>query len=181
MVTILDDSDVKAMGKFSEKSLTEKYLESLDELKAAEPAHGGKDKFRPFKAIKETLQEFESIDESMSSNNWVIHGKHTSTGMPMLASDPHLGTSIPSFWTLNELIWEDKFMIGGSVPGVPLIGIGRSKNASWGQTAPLSDTSDLWQETIDESGTKYKLNGEWKDLKIEKEQILIKGGQSLEL
>jgi penicillin G amidase len=178
MVTVLEDSDVKAMGKFSEESLADRYLASLDELKAAEPAHGGKEKFRPFKAIKEKIQEFDSIDESMSSNNWVIHGKHTSTGMPMLASDPHLGTSIPSFWTLNELIWDEHFMIGGSVPGVPLIGIGRSKSASWGQTAPLADTSDLWQETIDETGTKYKVDGEWKDLKVKQETILVKGAES---
>ena len=55
MVTVLDDEDLKVMGKFSEESLTDKYLASLDDLKAAEPAHGGKDKFRPFKAIKETI------------------------------------------------------------------------------------------------------------------------------
>jgi penicillin G amidase len=39
----------------------------------------------------------------MASNNWVVHGDHTVTGKPILANDPHLGTSIPSFWTLNEL------------------------------------------------------------------------------
>jgi penicillin amidase len=32
------------------------------------------------------------LDDQMASNNWVIHGKHTKTGKPLLASDPHLGT-----------------------------------------------------------------------------------------
>lgn len=86
----------------------------------------------------------QSIDESMHSNNWVIHGNHTSTGKPMLANDPHLGTGIPSFWLLNELIWDDKFLIGASAPGIPFIGIGRGKMTSFGQTSPLCDISDLW-------------------------------------
>ena len=73
------------------------------------------------------------VDEhAHHSNNWVIHGNHTSTGLPMLANDPHLSTSLPSFWQLIELVWEDKFLIGGAVPGIPLVAIGRSKNVSWG-------------------------------------------------
>jgi len=35
-----------------------------------------------------------------ASNSWVVHGKHTETGMPMLANDPHLANAMPSFWTL---------------------------------------------------------------------------------
>ena len=50
-------------------------------------------------------------------------------------------------------------MIGGSIPGVPLIGIGRTKNISWGITAPLSDSSDLWQEKISEDGKRYLVDG----------------------
>jgi acyl-homoserine lactone acylase PvdQ len=87
---------------------------------------------------------------------------------------------LPSFWTLNELIWEDKFLIGGSTPGVPLIGIGKSKNISYGQTAALCDISDLWQETVNEDLTKYFVDGEWKDLRIVKESIKIKGKPDLE-
>lgn len=32
------------------------------------------------------------------SNIWVVDGNLTSTGKPILANDPHLDTSIPSFW-----------------------------------------------------------------------------------
>lgn len=37
MVTVLDDSDVRKMGKWSDKTLSERYLENLAHLKAAEP------------------------------------------------------------------------------------------------------------------------------------------------
>lgn len=84
--------------------------------------------------MKEWQEKFiDSIDEGMASNNWVIHGKHTASGMPMLASDPHLAASIPSIWTINELILDEgRFLHGAAIPGVPLVGIGRSTNLSWG-------------------------------------------------
>lgn len=116
----------------------------------------------------------------MHSNNWVIHGKHTATGKPMLANDPHLGTSLPSFWSLTELIWEDKFLIGATAPGVPLVGIGKSKNISWGQTSPLCDSSDLWQETLNDEMTQYFVDGIWRNLKIVHESIKIKGQEPLD-
>ena len=43
------------------------------------------------------------MDDNMASNNWVISGKLTKTGLPLLASDPHLGTSLPSIWSINHI------------------------------------------------------------------------------
>src|SRR4030095_4003276 len=34
----------------------------------------------------------------IGSNNWVISGKLTTTGKPLLANDPHLGIQMPSIW-----------------------------------------------------------------------------------
>ncbi len=176
MVTVLDDSDVKRLGKWSDKPLSEVFLESIDHLKSAEPKRDWniKSSSNDNKKVNYGMGG-DSTNEAMHSNNWVISGKHTTTGKPMLANDPHLGAAIPSFWTLNEVVWEDKFLIGGSTPGVPLIGIGKSKNISWGQTSALCDTSDLWQETVNEDVTKYFVDGAWRDLTIVKETIKIKG------
>lgn len=38
-----------------------------------------------------------------ASNNWAISGKHTASGKPILANDPHLATNIPSDWYQAEL------------------------------------------------------------------------------
>lgn len=81
--------------------------------------------------------------------------------MPLLASDPHLGTGIPSFWTMQHLEYkkekddgsfEDDYMVGASLPGAPLIMIGKTKKFSWGITAAMTDVSDLYRETLDDSG-----------------------------
>ena len=47
------------------------------------------------------------LDDQMASNNWVISGKHTSTGNPILSADPHLDTGIPAFWTIQHIEYTD--------------------------------------------------------------------------
>lgn len=76
-----------------------------------------------------------------------------------------------------SLEWGRKgqFVSGANIPGIPMIHIGRSKNFSWGITAPVDDISDLYKEKFNESKNKYMLDGEWKDLVIKEEFIKIKG------
>ena len=38
-----------------------------------------------------------------ASNNWVVGGAKTDTGLPYLANDPHLGFTVPSIWILMHL------------------------------------------------------------------------------
>lgn len=111
----------------------------------------------------------------MASNNWVIHGNYTADGVPLLANDPHLGTSLPAVWVLNELVWGEKYAMGATLMGVPGVSIGRTKDMSWGITTPIGDNSDLWAETLNEDETKYFVDGEWRDLQIEEEFIEVKG------
>jgi penicillin G amidase len=97
----------------------------------------------------------------------------------MLANDPHLGTSIPSFEQLQELRWEGGFMSGASVPGVPLIFMGRTESTSFGMTSALNDISDLWQEEITEDGKHYKVDGELRTISYIEEIIKIKGEEAI--
>jgi len=53
MVTVLDDSDVKKMGKWSDKTLAERYIENLAHLKAAEPKRNQGQLSEPQKPIPE--------------------------------------------------------------------------------------------------------------------------------
>ena len=34
----------------------------------------------------------------IGSNNWVVSGSMTESGMPLLVNDPHLGIQMPSIW-----------------------------------------------------------------------------------
>ena len=93
----------------------------------------------------------------------------------MLASDPHLSSTIPAFWQLQELIWGEQFVTGASLVGVPGISLGRTENITWGITAAIVDNSDLWEEELNEAGTHYLVDGEWRELEIIEEVIKVKG------
>ena len=66
-------------------------------------------------------------------------------------------------------------MSGASVPGVPLIFMGRTESTSFGMTSALNDISDLWQEEITEDGKHYKVDGELRTISYIEEIIKIKG------
>lgn len=91
-----------------------------------------------------------------ASNNWVISGKYTENGKPLLSSDPHLGNGMPSLYLIQSIKIENEkksdYMTGAALAGLPTIIFGRTQNISWGMTAAVSDTSDLFKETIDEEG-----------------------------
>ncbi|MFK5980013.1 MAG: penicillin acylase family protein [Rhizobiaceae bacterium] len=88
-----------------------------------------------------------------ASNNWVISGSRTQSGKPILANDPHLGLTAPSMFYLTHLSFtnEDGLqnIIGGSLPGTPLILVGRNDSLAWGLTTTGVDSQDIFVERLD--------------------------------
>ncbi|MFC4640527.1 penicillin acylase family protein [Deinococcus hohokamensis] len=80
------------------------------------------------------------------SNNWVIAGRRTSSGKPILADDPHLALTSPMLWYLADLRGKDLKAIGASIPGLPSIVIGRNERVAWGVTNVNPDVQDLYVE-----------------------------------
>ena len=96
--------------------------------------------------------------------------------MPLFASDPHLSNGIPGHWILFNLEFSDgKIFSGAQLAGLPALGIGRANDIAWSCTTSRADTSDLWQEKLNEDETEYFVNGEWRKLAVIKEKIKIKG------
>lgn len=138
---------------------------------------------RSRRAKQEVFDTHSNLDDQHASNNWVISGKHTKSGKPLLSSDPHLGTGSPSFWVIQHMEFkqpngETQYLVGSANPGVPMILIGRSKDISWGITAALTDVSDLFRESLNVKEDKYMLDGKWKDFKVISHQIKVKGGKT---
>ncbi|HUB97498.1 MAG TPA: penicillin acylase family protein, partial [Stellaceae bacterium] len=44
-----------------------------------------------------------SVGPEAASNNWVVDGKHSQSGKPLLANDPHLDYSAPGIWYLARI------------------------------------------------------------------------------
>lgn len=83
----------------------------------------------------------------MASNNWAVSGLKTASGKPILANDPHLEVNrLPNVWYEMVLKTEDRYAMGGTMPGVPAILVGRNPDLAWGATYTFMDSTDSWVE-----------------------------------
>jgi penicillin amidase len=123
-----------------------------------------------------------SGSENIGSNNWVISGKLTATGKPMLANDMHLDQQIPAIWyqaDLHCLPMSEKCPIdvsGFSFPGVPGIVAGHNGRIAWGFTNVGPDVVDLYIEKINpDNPNQYEVNREWVDMTLVEESVKVAG------
>jgi len=111
------------------------------------------------------------------SNAWAISGKHTASGKPILANDPHLEFSLPSTWYQVHLKAPDLDVIGVSLPGVPAVIIGHNDRIAWGVTNLGFDVQDLYIERFDPRSGQYFYQGKIERARLERERILVKGAK----
>jgi penicillin G amidase len=129
-------------------------------------------------AIQKSLPTFAGPDrDTTGSNNWVVSGKLTMTGKPMLANDPHLRLSAPSLWYFADLETPNLHAIGASLPSVPGIVLGRNDRIAWGATNSAPDTQDLFVLDV-KDGAYATPNGPVK-LESRDEIIKVKGGADI--
>ena len=129
-----------------------------------------------------------SSGDSLGSNNWVISGQLTSTGMPFLANDPHLAAQMPSIWYEIGLHCQPKGpdcpyeVTGFSFAGVPAVIIGHNDRIAWGFTNVGPDVQDLFIEKVNpDNPNQYEVNGQWVDMDLVHETIQVGGGEPVPL
>ncbi len=133
-----------------------------------------------YKNLNEEILEKEEPSstflEGIGSNSWVVSGKLTDTGLPYLANDPHLDLRFPSYFYQIYARSKEIELCGNTLPGTPFIIIGRNKNIGWGFTNVESDVIDYYILRVNpENENQYLWNGEWKDFKILKKIVKVKG------
>ena len=128
-------------------------------------------------ALDRRLQlDFGRGGREIGSNNWVVAGTRTESGLPLLADDPHLSTSIPSIWYLAELQGDQIHAIGATFPGLPAIVIGHNERVAWGVTNVGPDTQDLYIEQINPANpNQYRVEDGWEELMVVEEIIVVDG------
>jgi len=112
----------------------------------------------------------------LGSNAWVISGAKSVTGAPILANDPHLGSSIPTVWYLAHLKAGDTDVIGATIPGLPFVVTGRNRHIAWGVTHLVADVQDVYREKLDAEGKTAEFKGQAEPLRYVEEKIRVKGG-----
>ncbi len=142
-------------------------------------------------SVRTSLEEYRSlaaIDEAsyrramtndlnnLGSNNWIVDGRHTQSGYPMMANDPHRTQAAPSLRYMAHLVAPGWDVIGGGEPEIPGISIGHNQYGAWGLTVFRTDAEDLYVYKINpEDPDQYWYKGAWEDMRVIMDTIPIKG------
>lgn len=114
--------------------------------------------------------------EGIGSNNWVVDGRHSTSGKPLLANDPHLGLNSPALWYFAHLSAPGLDVIGATLPGLPAVVLGRNQRIAWGFTNTGPDTQDLFLERVDPADpSRYLTPDGWAPFAVRTETIRVKG------
>ncbi len=118
--------------------------------------------------------------EGEGSNNWVVGGAHTSSGLPMVASDPHIAFAAVSCWYEVQLNGGSFDVSGMAYTGMPAVMFGRNRDVAWGITNNICSQRDLYQERTDPSQPGFFLfDGEWEAERTLDEVILVRGADPI--
>ncbi|MFZ5855536.1 MAG: penicillin acylase family protein [Chloroflexota bacterium] len=143
-------------------------------------------------SIEDNLELMETvlgrIGPGIGSNSWVVDGSRTTTGMPLLANDMHLGIQMPSIWYQNSLHCQpiseacQLEVTGFSFAGVPGVVAGHNNHIAWAFTNLGPDVQDLFIEKVNpDNPNQYEVDGQWVDFETRTETILVGGGDPVEM
>lgn len=120
---------------------------------------------------------YEPGSSKWASNNWVVSGKLTASGRPLLANDPHRTIDkVPSLRYVIHLVAPGWDVIGATEPASPGVEDGHNQRIAWGWTIFGMDQQDLYLEKLDPANPlRYKTDNGWQQMRVEKTTIHIKG------
>jgi penicillin amidase len=111
------------------------------------------------------------------SNNWVVDGKLSATGKPLLANDPHRSLTLPSLRYIVHLVGPGWNVIGAGEPALPGVAAGHNDRAAFGFTIAMIDQQDLYvEETNPANPGEVRFQGRWEPMRVVRETIAVKGG-----
>ncbi|TMA23175.1 MAG: penicillin acylase family protein, partial [Deltaproteobacteria bacterium] len=92
-----------------------------------------------------------------ASNEFVVGGKRSASGKPVLANDPHLGLATPGpIYVVQVSVPGVVDAVGGGAAGIPAIVTGRNPRVAWGVTALSADVVDVYADTISADGKRVR-------------------------
>ena len=121
-------------------------------------------------------------DLAGASNAWAAGITRSAAGATLLANDPHLGLTAPTIWYLARLELQSGGVIGGTIPGVPVVLSGRSADLGWGITSAYLDDQDVHIEEVNpDNPLQYRTPTGWADFVSRDSIVLVKGAPAITL
>ncbi|MCJ8139673.1 penicillin acylase family protein [Falsirhodobacter halotolerans] len=130
--------------------------------------------YTPIK-MADALSPFAMAPFGGASNAWAAAPTRSTADGSLLANDPHLPFSAPTIWYLARMELSTGGVIGGTIPGMPLILSGRSDSFGWGLTTAYVDDQDLFVEEVNpDRPDQYRTPEGWEPFRTERSIIRIK-------
>ncbi len=128
------------------------------------------------------LSPFKPKGLAGASNAWAANASRSAAGATLLANDPHLQLTAPTIWYLARLELGTGGVIGGTIPGMPVVLSGRSADLGWGVTTAYMDDQDILLEELNpDNPNEYRgING-WVPFRSRDSIITVKDGQAVTL
>jgi len=151
--------------------------EALDECLLPADGYPKSRSSRPAETVSPPLGGF---DDATGSNNWVVSGRWTASGKPLVASDPHIAIEAVSCWYQAHLHGGSFNVAGVAYVGMPAVMIGRNEHVAWGITNNICSLRDLYQERTD---PKYPgcflFDGQWEPWRERSETVTIRDAEPI--
>ncbi len=124
----------------------------------------------------EQVQATAVSSELLGSNAWALSANRTSTGRPILASDPHRAHQMPSLRYMVHLQAPGLNVIGAGEPAVPGVSFGHNEDIAFGLTIWPIDQEDLYiYDLKPDDPDQYRYNGHWESMQVRREWLPVKG------
>ncbi len=131
--------------------------------------------FAPVRFAEGALSPVAEPGFAGASNAWAAAPGRSAAGGSLLANDPHLDFTAPSIWYLARLELQSGGVIGGTIPGVPAILVGRSEALGWGLTTAYVDDQDVVIEALNpDNPEQYKTPEGWAEFTSRQSIIKVK-------
>lgn len=131
--------------------------------------------------VHEALQ-FMPVPRLQGSNGWVISGSRTSSSLPILANDTHIGFGQPAVWYEAHIEYPGFRFYGHHLAGIPFGLLGNNNKIGWGLTMFENDDMDFFKEELNpENANQVKFKEGWEELSVRKEIIKVKGEDDIVL
>ncbi|MGH3366314.1 MAG: penicillin acylase family protein [Nocardioidaceae bacterium] len=131
------------------------------------------------------LPDLLGTGNGIGSNAWAVSGERTSTGMPLLANDPHLAPTMPGIWYqmglhCTTITADCPFDVSGyTFAGLPGVVIGHNRQIAWGFTNLKADVADLYLERVGSST--YQYGDRRLPLRQRRERFVVPDGEDVSI
>ena len=174
-----------AIGQLENEILLVKLIHAgvsdaaLTELFSARVANADFDLLRQVRIVNhlsdDALELLVDLPRLAGSNAWAVAPSRSATGHALLAGDPHLEVNrLPAIWYEAVLQWDDGYLMGATLPGMPLVSVGRNAGLAWSVTYLKADTIDLYIEDcrrLADGGWQYRRQQRWHDFRVRHERL----------